>query len=113
MIKATVPGATLGDVLRAAQAAYEKYGFADEWTQHHQGGPTGYLTREERATPESKTIIRLNQAFAWNPTIAGTKSEGTTLLTEQGPEVITVTGDWPIVVFEGIPRCDILALHTE
>ncbi|RHY49727.1 hypothetical protein DYB38_009600 [Aphanomyces astaci] len=43
--------------------------------------------------------IAPNQAFAWNPSIAGTKSEDTVLLVEGGGriEVLTADGDWPQV----------------
>jgi hypothetical protein len=34
-------------------------------------------------------------AFAWNPTVQGTKSEGTVLVSEEGFERLTAPGDWP------------------
>ncbi|RHZ41902.1 hypothetical protein DYB31_016322 [Aphanomyces astaci] len=101
------PLATSGDVFRAIQAAYTSTGFANEWTLHHQGGGTGYKSREWKATPTSEVGaarvfpdgIAPNQAFAWNPSIAGTKSEDTVLLVEGGGriEVLTADGDWPQV----------------
>lgn len=95
IMAATRPGATLGDVFRVAQDAYARTGFADEWQAHHQGGPTGYVGREARATPGSPLTVRANQAFAWNPSIAGTKSEDTILVTESGTEILSATGNWP------------------
>lgn len=34
-------------------------------------------------------------AYAWNPTVQGTKSEGTVLVTQEGYEPFTLTGNWP------------------
>ncbi|HXT34751.1 MAG TPA: aminopeptidase P family protein, partial [Chloroflexota bacterium] len=42
----------------------------------------------------------LGQAFAWNPSIAGAKVEDTVLLGERGIEVLTATGEWPMVEVE-------------
>ena len=53
---------------------------------YHQGGATGYETRDYIATPNSSLIVQPNQAFAWNPYIKGAKSEDTILVTEKGYE---------------------------
>ncbi len=74
---------------------YSDLGFGDEWKAHHQGGPCGYLPREYIVTPEMKTKVEASQPFTWNPTVAGTKSEDTILVTPRGPEVITKSADWP------------------
>jgi hypothetical protein len=56
---------------------------------HHQGGMTGYTSREIIATPQTHQEIRVGQAFAWNPSVTGAKAEETFVLSEGGPEVIT------------------------
>ena len=109
----TRPGQVLGDLFRVLQKAYADNGQADQWKLHHQGGPTGYANREALATPESAIVAKANQAFAWNPSITGIKSEDTVLCTENGIEVLTAhSAEWPTVVgrFEGreLPRADIL-----
>lgn len=100
LIGATRPGAAVGEVLAAGIAAYAREGFADQWQLHHQGGPTGYLGREYLATPGEKRCVRVNQAFAWNPSITGTKSEDTILVTAEGPVVLSAPLDWPTVEVE-------------
>lgn len=94
---ASRPGARVKDVFRQARQIYADEGFADEWRLHHQGGATGYAPREYRATPESTEQVMDQQAFAWNPSITGTKSEDTILVTAAGPEVLTPVVDWPLV----------------
>jgi Xaa-Pro dipeptidase len=87
--EATRPGRTLADAFQDCQDFYEEAGFRDEWMLHHQGGMTGYASREIIATPQTYQQIQIGQAFAWNPPITGTKAEETFVLTESGPEVIT------------------------
>ena len=107
-INATRPGAVAGEIFRAGVAAYAAHGYREEWTRLHQGGATGYTGRDYRATPDSPHIVRDRQAFAWNPSIAGTKSEDTVLITEAGAEALTVTPDLPHLAVGGLARPDIL-----
>lgn len=91
-LDATVPHASLGDILRIGSAAYAEQGFApDEWTKHHQGGAAGYAGRDPRATPDATDEVQLWQAFAWNPTAPGVKVEETVLVTPSGLEVLTTS----------------------
>jgi len=95
-ILGTRPGAKVSDVFEAACEEYAKQGFADEWKLHHQGGATGYAAREYKATPTSEEVVLDRQAFAWNPSIAGTKSEDTIVATSAGPEVLSGSPEWPM-----------------
>lgn len=97
MIAATRPDSTLGNVFSRAQLAYAAAGFPDEWKLHHQGGSAGYAPREVTATPASTEPIYLGQAFAWNPSITGAKSEDTILIGEGSNEIITEMTDWPSI----------------
>jgi Xaa-Pro dipeptidase len=105
LIAKTRPGVRVQDLFAHLQRRYHELGFSQEWTRHHQGGLTGYVSREYRASDRSDEIVRVNQAFAWNPTIRGTKSEDTILIRESVNEIITETGEWPLLEFsiEGIP----------
>ena len=96
LMGATRPGATLGEIFAVCQKVYADAGFPDEWKLHHQGGLTGYQGRENRATPGSSTRVLPNQAYAWNPSIAGTKSEDTILVLPDRTEIISATGQWPM-----------------
>jgi len=98
MLDATRPGVTGADVYRTAARAYSECGFADEIDRHHQGGAAGYRTRDWVAHPASGDIISANQAFAWNPSITGTKVEETCIVTESGIEIITASPDFPQIL---------------
>jgi Xaa-Pro aminopeptidase len=95
MILNSLPGRNLSDIVKAGVDQYAAEGFPDEWRQHHQGGLTGYAGREILATPATGYSLNANQALAWNPSVAGAKSEDTILVREQGIEVLTSTGHWP------------------
>jgi antitoxin VapB len=97
LIQATRPGRVLGEVFAEGVAAYREVGFADEWRRHHQGGPAGYEPREWLARPDSPEIIRAGQAFAWNPSIEGTKMEDTILVGPGEAEILTATPGWPTI----------------
>ena len=93
---ASVPGTTLGTAFGAVVRAYHDHGYIDEWHKHHQGGVTGYENREIQARPDSSHVIALHQAFAWKPSITGTNSEDTMVVTAAGPESVSTTGNWPM-----------------
>jgi Xaa-Pro aminopeptidase len=86
--EATRPGRTLADAFSDCRRFYAEAGFPGEWKLHHQGGLTGYGSREIIATPRTEHVIGAGQAFAWNPSVTGAKAEETFLLTESGTEVI-------------------------
>ncbi len=114
MIAATRPGRTLGDVFRITQQAYAASGYADEWQKHHQGGLAGYEPREITATPESSQPVLRGQAFAWNPSITGAKSEDTILVNEKTNQILTEIIGWPVITCRTgemtIERPDILVV---
>jgi Xaa-Pro aminopeptidase len=99
-IVATRPGARVADVFRTIQQAYAAVGFGDEWRHHHQGGACSYGGRDYIATPESDQVVQAPQAFAWNPSVPGAKSEDTVLISEDGFEVLTPSPDWPMITVE-------------
>ena len=110
MLDATRPGARIGDIVAAGAAAYPAHGFpADEWHDHHQGGPTGYTTRDYLASPAIEHVAVERQAFAWNPSGGGFKVEDTVLATAGGVEILSPDPEWPAVAVGGRQRPDVLA----
>jgi Xaa-Pro dipeptidase len=86
--EATRPGRTLAEAFGDCTRFYAEAGYPDEWRLHHQGGTTGYGSREVIANPATADPIVPGNAFAWNPSITGAKAEETFVLTEEGPEVV-------------------------
>jgi Xaa-Pro dipeptidase len=87
--EATRGGRTLAQAFEDCRRFYAEAGFPEGWRDHHQGGMTGYASREIIATPETRQEIREGQAFAWNPSLVGAKAEETFVLGQDGPEVLT------------------------
>ena len=121
MQEASEPGKTLGDVFAACQAAYARLGFpANEWHNHHQGGTAGYAGRTCKATPGERfpilepgwservkdilgIFVEFGQAFAWNPSAVGVKSEDTFILMPDGrKEIVTMTPTLPRVDLDAV-----------
>jgi antitoxin VapB len=99
-IAATRPGRSLGDVFQRAVSTYAETGFAEEWHWHHQGGPAAYEPREYLGLPGATEVVTVGQAYAWNPSITGTKSEDTILVGETQNEVLTAIAGWPELTVE-------------
>lgn len=115
LIVNTRPTKKINDIFDEAVSIYKKTGFEKEWKLHHQGGLTGYQGREIKGTTKCLQEVKLNQAFAWNPSIMGTKSEDTILILEKGNEIITQTGEYKYLEIEyngqKILRPDIFCLN--
>ena len=113
-IDASRPGNRVSDAFAAGRAEYAAQGFTGEWREHHQGGPAGYGSREFFAGAGVDMDILDGCSFAWNPSIAGVKSEDTVVVRSGlgGPEfeVLTATGEWPMLSPPGhkLPRPAIL-----
>jgi len=103
---ATRVGASWGSALEEAVREYEACGYPTEWRRHFQGGAIGYDTREFSPGPTrepneaSQLLIGAGQAVAWNPTLPSVKSEDTYLISDDGPRLLTRTGEWPTVTFD-------------
>ena len=97
VITNTVVGRKIADIFKVLINEYEAAGYKDEWKRLHQGGPAGYATRDFLATPGCDEVVHNHQAYTWNPSITGTKSEDTILVNQDGFEVLTDSHNWPTV----------------
>ncbi|MCA1619262.1 MAG: M24 family metallopeptidase [Acidobacteria bacterium] len=95
LLAATKPGAVGSELFSTVAAAYAEEGFAGEERLHHQGGACGYRTRDWVAHPASAETVQPGQAFAWNPSITGSKAEETCVASADGVEILTNTPGWP------------------
>lgn len=100
LLDSTREGTSGAQLFEAAAAGYRGVGCPGEERLHHQGGPAGYRSREWIAHPRSQETVQARQAFAWNPTITGTKVEDTVLLRDGQLESITSTPGWPSIPVE-------------
>ncbi|TBL73274.1 M24 family metallopeptidase [Paenibacillus thalictri] len=91
LIDATRSGIAYSELYERITGFYRDAGYPDEVAKHHQGGLTGYATRERTAVPGETMVVAARQAYAWNPSIAGVKSEDTIITTDDRPELITVS----------------------
>jgi len=109
LFDATVVGKPFSDPINAAIAAYPANGFeVDEWTKHHQGGPTGFLPRDWPANQATTRLIANNQPIAWNPTGKGWKAEDTIVATDSGVKLLTYDPEWPAFEVNGRTRAFLL-----
>jgi Xaa-Pro aminopeptidase len=100
LFAATKPGVTGRELYQVAARGYQTEGFAGEERLHHQGGAAGYRTRDWVAHPGQAEQVQPHQAFAWNPSITGTKVEETCIAFSDGVEIITATPGWPSIPVE-------------
>ena len=100
LLSETRVGRSGADLYRIAADAYAEKGFANEINLHHQGGATGYKTRDWVIYPENGETVFPHQAFAWNPSITKTKIEETALVLGNETEIITATPKFPQISVE-------------
>jgi Xaa-Pro aminopeptidase len=85
----TIPGTPVVEAFRKGIEAYAQVGFPEEYKLHHQGGAIGYVGRDYKVDFRTDQIVQDNQAFAWNPSITGSKSEDTMIATAAGPRIVS------------------------
>lgn len=96
----SIAGVQASELISVAEREYTAAGFADEWKHHHQGGAIGYKEREWVARPALDQTVQPRQAFAWNPSVRGTKVEDTIISLDGGVENLTETPEFPSISVE-------------
>jgi Xaa-Pro aminopeptidase len=97
-----LPGTPLNFVYDTLAKAYQQHGFNHAICEHHQGGTTGYLSREIVATPTTTDTLAEGMTVAWNPSLPGAKVEDTFVILNDGKlENLTFDGNFPSVEVEG------------
>lgn len=115
LLAATKRGATGAEMFAAAVKGYADAGYPNEELLHHQGGVVARRSREWVAHPKSDAVATPPQAFAWNPTVTGSKVEDTVLLhADDRLEVVTASPEWPTFDVDvrgaAIPVADVLVI---
>ncbi len=95
----TTEGKLLKEMFYIIRNIYKEEGALEEFEKHHQGGIGGYNSREEKAMPDSNTVLKKNMLIEWNPTITGTKSEDSFILGEKKYITFTKNSAWPSLTF--------------
>lgn len=98
LFRALKPGVHFADILKWQKQWYAETGFPDEWKNHFQGGPTGYVVVDAGRCLTDK-VVQVNQPYEWFITITGTKMGELSLLTEGGLEIASfIESSWPGMV---------------
>jgi len=95
LLSRLAPGLPFSEIFEWQKNKYAELGYADEWRNHFQGGPTGYVVVDALRclTP---TKVQVNQAFDWFITVTGAKVEELVLLSENGIEIPSFQSPWPV-----------------
>ena len=96
----TIPGRPVVEAFNKGIEDYREQGFGEEYKLHHQGGAIGYAGRDYKVNFDTKEIVQENQAFTWNPSITGSKSEDVILATKEGPMLLTKPQVFPVLEME-------------
>ena len=88
------PGVLYSEVLRLIKGWYAQAGFPNEWRNHFQGGPTGYVIVDgDRCLTEK--VIRENTPFEWFITVPGSKVAELVLLDDKQAKIASNGDGWP------------------
>ncbi len=90
------PDAVPREILTTGKRVYLLTGAEHEWQRCPQGYVTGRTPVEMALTPRTEDLFQPHWAITWCPTVGAASSCDTFLVTEQGPETITVPDNWPL-----------------
>jgi len=89
------PGVRFADILNWQKEWYAEQGYPEEWRNHFQGGPTGYVIVDAERCMTDK-VVQVHQPYEWFITVTGTKTGELSVLTEKGLEISSFkNSSWP------------------
>ena len=99
VIEKTKPGIHYSEMLTLIKSSYAENGFEQEWQEHYQGGPTGYVIVDANRLLSNKVIQRFTP-FEWFSTLPGSKIAELTLLEEECAKIVSNQAPWPQLIVE-------------
>ena len=93
------PGIPYSEIFEFIKGAYAQEGYPDEWQNHFQGGPTGYMIVDGQRLLSNK-MVQEYMPFEWFSTVPGAKIAELTLLGNEKPEIVSCAEPWPQHVVE-------------
>ena len=88
------PGAKLGDIIESRRQLVYDSGYGAEWDMHYPGGFTEYFVGTAQWGIDNEPIEE-NMCLDWYLTVTGAKVEELVLITNDGPDLLSVQGYWP------------------
>ena len=95
-----IPGKKFGEILDIQKSIYKMTGYKEEWRNHFQGGITGYVVNDPTKCTDPHAVVKNYQTFNWYITITGVKVEETMITSNEGKEILTSKGLWPVESYE-------------
>jgi Xaa-Pro aminopeptidase len=95
-IASTWPDAGPREILGLGRRVYLITGFEHEWLGCPQGHITGRAPVELLLTPQTEELFHTGWAVTWQAATGTAFSCDTFLVTEKGPELLTITEAWPL-----------------
>lgn len=94
-VASTWPDALPSQILAAGRRVYQLTGYEHEWRLSPQGHVTGRSPVELPLSPQTDELFHLGYAVTWRASVGAAVSCDTFLITDQGPESITLAESWP------------------
>ena len=95
VILSLAPGVKFSEILAWQKQWYAEENYSNEWKNHFQGGPTGYVIVDAGRCFTNK-VVQVNQPYEWFITVTGTKVGELVLLSTSGREILSYQdSSWP------------------
>lgn len=90
-------GWPLSTVWQKVRRLYDKQGVGEEWQSADQADVVGYTASEVQLVPASEFTLLPRMAVHWHPSVGPAQMGDTILVSEEGPELLTIATDWPML----------------